>query len=122
MSNDQDERGRFATGNRLGKGNPMARAMQRHRTALAEAASAEDIRRVWKALVEKAVGGDVAAARTVLEFACGKPSQAVHLDVKTEAPKPYVFIERSAKHPDSVRERLERNGMPDAPGDAASSP
>ncbi len=121
MSNDQDERGRFATGNRLGKGNPMARAMQRHRTALAEAASAEDIRRVWKALVEKAVGGDVAAARTVLEFACGKPSQAVHLDVKTDA-RPYVYIERSAKHPDSIREARERNGKPRDPGDAAFGP
>lgn len=65
--------GRFAPGNKLGRGNPFARQAQRLRSALFAAVSEEDLRDVVQALVAQAKQGNVQAAREVLERTLGKP-------------------------------------------------
>jgi hypothetical protein len=75
----RDDRGRFGPGNTAGRGNPLARRVQRLRVALLEAVSEEDVAAVARALVEKAKGGDVAAARVLLERVLG-PAEAADIE------------------------------------------
>ncbi len=69
----RDGHGRFAKGNRISRGNPLARRVARLRAALVRAVTPEDIAAVVAALVEKARSGDVAAARELLDRTLGKP-------------------------------------------------
>lgn len=65
--------GRFTQGNSFGKGNPHQRRAQRLRAAVLRAASPTDVADVLRAMILMAKGGDVGAARLVLERTCGKP-------------------------------------------------
>jgi hypothetical protein len=49
------------------------------RQAALEAVGDEDIRAVMTSLLEQAKGGDVQAAKLALEYAVGRPAQAVEL-------------------------------------------
>lgn len=69
----RDGHGRFAKGNRISRGNPLARRVARLRAALVRAVTPEDIAAVVEALIEKARSGDVAAARELLDRTLGKP-------------------------------------------------
>src|SRR5215211_1041425 len=69
---DHDTRGRFASGNKGGPGNPFARHTAALRKAAAEALSPEHIRVVILAMWELAAKGDKAAARIVLSYGPGK--------------------------------------------------
>lgn len=82
--NRRDGRGRFAEGNRLGRGNPMARRVARLRAALLRSVTADDIETVVRALIERARSGDVAAARELLDRCLGK-GEGVDLLVRLEA-------------------------------------
>lgn len=63
--------GRFLPGNPGGPGNPEAARVARLRAAVLEAVTPAQMRRLMKALMEKAINGDVAAARLVLERCIG---------------------------------------------------
>ena len=65
--------GRFMQGNRLGRGNPVARQASRLRKALYAAVSPADLREVVQALVMQAKGGDVAAAKVLVQTLLGPP-------------------------------------------------
>jgi len=65
--------GTFAPGNRFAKGNPNARRMYRARKTVLKAVSSDQLTEIMSALVNKAKGGDVTAARLVLEYVLGKP-------------------------------------------------
>lgn len=69
----RDQRGRFATGNTGGPGNPHAAQVAKLRAALLESVTDEDVRGVVAALVKAAKGGNVSAARELLERLLGKP-------------------------------------------------
>ena len=71
--------GRFAPGNRIARGNPIHRRMAHLRSALLDAATAEDVRAVAAKLAELARQGDVAAAKVWLEHTVGKPPAALEL-------------------------------------------
>ena len=71
--------GRFAPGNKLGKGNPLARRSHELRKALVESADADAVREVGRKLKEFALEGDVSAAKLWLEYTVGKPVQAVEV-------------------------------------------
>jgi hypothetical protein len=75
----RDGAGRFAPGNRLAAGNPLAKRMHAHRKALLDSTTPEDVQRVGRRLFDLAVGGDVAAAKVWLEYVVGKPPQALEL-------------------------------------------
>lgn len=64
--------GKFAKGNRAGRGNPHAKRAQRLRTALLSACKPADIRAVVEALITKAKSGDVPSAKLLLDRCLGK--------------------------------------------------
>jgi hypothetical protein len=78
--NGRDNRGRFVAGNRGGPGNPFARQTAALRKAAVDAVTAEDVAAIMAVLVEKAKGGDTAAAKLVLGYAVGKPTQPTEPD------------------------------------------
>ena len=61
---DRDTRGRFAPGNQTG--NAIGRQMVGLRKALLDSVTAEDIAAITRTLIERAKGGDVAAAEIIL--------------------------------------------------------
>ena len=69
----RNERGQYVTGNKGGPGNPLARRCNQLRAAALEAVTGPDIQRILKAMVECAIGGDVAAAKLVLSYTLGAP-------------------------------------------------
>ncbi len=76
--------GRFTKGTRGGPGGSrLAAKVSALRIALLDAVSQEDIKGIASALVEKAKGGDVPAAREVLERCLGKP-EATDLAIQLE--------------------------------------
>src|SRR4051794_12760335 len=66
-ANGRGGAGRFAPGNKLAKGNPHAKRVARLRAALLKAVSPADLREVIGALLTAAKGGDVPAARELLQ-------------------------------------------------------
>lgn len=78
---DRDERGRFAAGNRLARGNPIAVQIARFREGVAAAVTVDDLQDIMRKLVRLAKQGDVAAAKVVLERCLGQP-QATDLVVE----------------------------------------
>ncbi len=76
--NGRGPRGRFGPGNKCAKGNPLAKRVARLRSALFTAVKPADLRDVVAALLAAAKGGDVAAARELLQRLVGPP---VELDL-----------------------------------------
>ncbi|MCA9233553.1 MAG: hypothetical protein KDA57_23135, partial [Planctomycetales bacterium] len=70
-SNGRSKTGRFAPGNKFGKGNPLAKRAQKLRSALFAAVSEEDIEAIVAKLVAAAKNGDTIAAREVLDRTVG---------------------------------------------------
>jgi hypothetical protein len=83
LNGDRDEQGRFRPGWRGGPGNPFAKQVNRLRAALLRCVKPADIRAIADALVEKAKGGDVFAAREVLRLTVGSTPR--HVDRVAEA-------------------------------------
>lgn len=79
-ANGRAGRGRFAPGNKLAKGNPHARRVARLRSALLKAVSPADLREVITALLTAAKGGDVSAARELLQRLLGPPESLDLID------------------------------------------
>jgi hypothetical protein len=80
----RDAQGRFAPGNAGGPGNPFARRTAELRREFLAEASGEDLRAVCRALLERAKGGDVAAAKVALGYLVGKPAKPVDPDTLDE--------------------------------------
>jgi hypothetical protein len=76
----RDAQGRFAAGNNGGPGNPFGRRLASMRQAILDCVSEDDIKHVMRKLVERAIEGDVAAAKLVLQYAVGKPQPAPEPD------------------------------------------
>jgi hypothetical protein len=71
--------GRFGPANKHGRGNPLARRQYELRQMLLEAVEPKDVQDIYNVLLKATLGGDVQAARLVLEYALGKPAQALEL-------------------------------------------
>lgn len=69
---DRDQDGRFAPGNRSGKGNPFGKRVAALHTALLDAVEPRMIEAVAKRLVKSALEGDVPAAKVLLERVLGR--------------------------------------------------
>jgi hypothetical protein len=79
-SNGRDQRGRFTAGNGGGPGNPFARQMAACRKALLSAVTTEELTALMRVLLDKAMQGDMAAAKLVLAYAVGKPAEQTDPD------------------------------------------
>lgn len=71
-SANHDARGRFATGNKAGRGNPHHRRLAELREKMLERVTPDDIAAVVEALVNKANAGDTAATKLLLDRVFGR--------------------------------------------------
>jgi len=86
-ANGRDHRGRFATGNTAGRGNPHARRMAQLRGAVHAAIGEEQVRQVFLSLFAMATRGHcVASAALLLAYAIGKPPGVVDPDSEGDDP------------------------------------
>ena len=74
--NGREATGRFAKGNAGGPGNPHARKVGQLRSAMLRTVSGKDMQPIVKKLVEEAKGGDVRAAKEVMDRCLGRPVEA----------------------------------------------
>lgn len=73
-SNGRDRKsGKFLPGNKLGHGSPLAVMASKLRAAMLKAVKAGDVKAIIKAMVAKARGGNVQAAKLVLSYSLGEP-------------------------------------------------
>lgn len=68
--------GRFAAGNKLGCGNPLAGRAAKLRSKLLQSVTEKDVRAIMKSLIREALAGDVASAKLVLSYTAGPPEAA----------------------------------------------
>jgi hypothetical protein len=80
QTEQRDARGRFAAGNKGGPRNPFGRRTAELRKAMLAAISGDDLQAIMVKLVELARAGDVPAAKLVLHYAVGKPTEAADPD------------------------------------------
>jgi hypothetical protein len=85
-SNGRRTDGTFAVGNRGGPGNPHSRRMHELRRELLDAVEPGTIKAVVDKLSELAKGGDIPAAKLLLDHAIGRPTQAIELSGPDGAP------------------------------------
>lgn len=78
VPNGRTSDGRFTAGNRLARGNPLARQVQALRTALLSAVTPDDLVVVTKRLVKEARTGNLVAMKILYDRLLG-PSIAVDL-------------------------------------------
>jgi hypothetical protein len=65
--------GKFLPGWKGGPGNPNAAKATAYRLAAMQAVTPEELQKLLRVLFRKALGGDIQAARIVLERVCGRP-------------------------------------------------
>jgi hypothetical protein len=82
--NGRGDKGRFAPGNRLAKGNPFARHVAKLRSALFKAVKPADLIEVVASLLRQAKTGDVASAKEILQRLLGPP-EAIDLMERLDA-------------------------------------
>lgn len=97
QDNGRDARGRFATGNPGGPGNPYGKRCAELRAAVLEAVGPEDLREVVARILDSAKGGDLAAAKLLLERTLGKVPAAPQ-----DAPEAQVDLPHLATTTDTV--------------------
>lgn len=68
----QDVKGRFAPGNRLGRGNPLAGRVARIRAELLKAVTKDDSKVIAKKLIEGARSGDLAFIKEFYDRTIGR--------------------------------------------------
>ena len=83
-STGRDAKGRFAPGNKAAKGNPHAKRVQDIRAAMLDTVTYKDVCDIVRSLIDKAKGGDVQAAREVLDRSLGKVKQPMEMDFELE--------------------------------------
>ena len=76
----RESNGRFAPGNSGGPGNPFGRQVAELRQTLLDTVSTDKLRKLVDALIQRAIQGDTAAAKVVLQYALGKPANTVDPD------------------------------------------
>ena len=73
-SNGRSSRGTFGPGNQFGSGNPHRSQVQKLRGAMLAAITAEDVQMIVLAMIDKAIAGDIAAAKLILST-IGPPTE-----------------------------------------------
>ena len=89
-ANGQDAQGRFAKGNTLGRGNPLAGRAAQIRAVLLKCFTPERAEVVAEALIAQAEAGDLAAIRELLDRTTGNSIQTI--DITAMAPPNMVQI------------------------------
>jgi hypothetical protein len=107
---NRDQHGHFRPGHTLpGPGNPHVRQTARLRSALLSAVDPEDIEAVIAKLLEKALAGDVAAIKELLDRTIGRTPLKAEIGFTENEPGP--FTQFAGLHPaelDALTQLLER--------------
>jgi hypothetical protein len=98
---DHDSRGRFAAGNKAGKGNPHHRRVAELRAKMLERVTPDDLSAVVEALVNKAKAGDMAAIKPLRDRVFGRIADHDAAAAEDRA-------ESDAQRRERERERTER--------------
>jgi len=77
---ERDAMGRFSQGNQGGPGNPYAKKISELRSALMQAVTPDDLQEVIAKLVEEAKGGNIPAAKELLDRVLGRALEVDLLD------------------------------------------
>jgi hypothetical protein len=82
---ERNARGHFAAGNQAAKGfgNPDAKLKSQYKAALMAAGSPEKVTELVESMFTAALGGDMSAAKILIEHWCGKPVQHADVTVNT---------------------------------------
>jgi hypothetical protein len=92
--------GRFAAGNVANpKGNPGNGKAVHFRALLANATTDEEFLSVWRAVLDKAKGGDMKAAEIVLDRIAGKVPQAMEVSGEGGGPVLLGWADKPAELP-----------------------
>ncbi len=83
IMDNHDDKGRFATGNKGGPGNPYSKKVNMLRAALLEAVTVKDIKIIAGKLIQKAKKGDLLAIKELLNRTIGKAEQQIYLNAET---------------------------------------
>ena len=102
----RDSHGRFQKGNPGGPGNPYAERVAELRSMILDAVTKENLRAVVKAMVKRAKGGDVVAARELFNRLVGKASVIRDTGLDDEEPE--------FRAADVVREYYEQQALEEA--------
>jgi hypothetical protein len=89
--------GRFAAGNKGGPGNPHAKRVAELRAVLLGRIGDQDVQEVVDMLLRKAKGGDIQAAREVLDRALGRSKQGVEMEMSSRSEEPADEFDRTAE-------------------------
>jgi hypothetical protein len=76
----RNRNGTFKKGNAGGPGNPFGRRLAELRRIVLSAVTEEQMRRATEILIEKALGGELAALKMLFQYTLGKPHEAVNPD------------------------------------------
>jgi hypothetical protein len=68
----RESNGRFDFGNRFGKGNPRARRVHELLGIIRDETSDDDLKVIWRRVLEMAKGGDLDAAKLVFDRVLGR--------------------------------------------------
>jgi len=89
---ERNENGQFAKGNGGGPGRPRLDAEQKYLRTLHRSLLQRDVREIVKKLIGKAKTGNIQAAKVLLEYAIGKPTQYVSADVSGEGMLKVTYV------------------------------
>jgi len=95
-TNGKDASGRFAKGNRLGRGNPLAGRAAKIRAELLRLSTSADVKAICRKLIDGAKGGDLAFIREWFDRTAGKPTDVITEERITELEK--LLAERSQQN------------------------
>ena len=108
--------GRFVRGNKCGTGNPFARQVAGLRKALLQAVTEEDMQQLARTLLEQALQGSTPAAKLLLTYVLGKPTEMPDPD-RLNLDDYKILLERFSplrEDWDKVRERTPVEGIIEA--------
>ena len=90
---DRRANGQFTTGNRCGRGNPFSRRHHAAQKIIRSETKPDDIRAIWRQLLELAKSGDLVACKLVLDRVLGRvPAEPEPLSDDTVTPAPRVIL------------------------------
>jgi hypothetical protein len=112
VNSHRDEHGKFTKGNTFGRGRPRKEIERDYLAAIRDACSSEDVKEIFGKLVEQAKGGDLRAARYVLEACIGSREPLALTQIAIEEELGYDPVEEAVLRADTQQQLREAGSLP----------